>query len=52
MCQNLGLIPEEALFKEYNLSYLRDLISSHQAFDQRSNLEILGEKYGIDFGKP
>jgi hypothetical protein len=49
MCQDLGLIPEDADFKSkaYSLDNLRNKIASHPAFDQRSNLEILAEEYGV-----
>ena len=46
MCQDLKLIPEDAQpkSKEYSLTKLREIISKHPGFDDRSNLEILGEK--------
>jgi hypothetical protein len=49
MCQDLKLIPEDAdqKSKEYSLQKLREIISKHPAFDERSNLEILGDKYGV-----
>ena len=48
-CIELKLIPENAKQNsaEYSLESLREIISNHPSFDQRSNLEILGEKYGI-----
>ncbi len=45
MCDELGLLPDNAEPKDYSLPRLRELISTHPAFDERSNLEILGEKY-------
>jgi len=47
MCDELGLLPENAEPKDYSLSRLRELISTHPAFNERSNLGILGEKYGV-----
>jgi dsDNA-binding SOS-regulon protein len=49
MCQDLKLIPEDAdqKSKDFSLTKLREIISKHPAFDERSNLEILGDKYGI-----
>jgi hypothetical protein len=49
MCQDLKLIPEDAdqKSKEYSLPKLREIISKHPAFDERSNLEILGDKYDV-----
>lgn len=47
MCKELKLIPDDAVEKNYNLNQLREIISIHPAFDERSNLEILGEQYGI-----
>ena len=46
-CVELKLIPENSNFKDFCLEKLREIISSHPAFDQRSNLEILAEKYGV-----
>lgn len=40
MCDELGLLPEYAEPKDYFLSRLRELISLHPAFDERTNLEI------------
>lgn len=44
LCQDLGLIEKDEKAKDYSLKELREIISKHQAFDERSNLEILGEK--------
>ena len=48
-CIELKLIPEDAKYnsKEYRLETLRELIANHPGFEERTNLEILAEKYGI-----
>jgi len=46
-CIELKLIDENSIPNDYSLEYLREVISNHKAFDQRSNLEILAEQYGI-----
>ena len=47
LCKELDLICEDAVMKDYSLARLRDLISTHKAFDERTILEIEAEKYGI-----
>ena len=43
------MIPEDAKYnsKEYRLENLREIIAKHPGFEERTNLEILAEKYGV-----
>ncbi len=47
--KDLKLIPKDAKVndKVYSLNKLRELLSKHDAFKNKSNLEILAEKYGV-----
>lgn len=47
ICKELKLIPLDALAKNYTLDQLRQIIRKHKAFDERTNLEILAEKYNV-----
>ena len=48
LCKELNLIHDESHIKDYSLQELRDLISTHKSFDERTVLSIQAEKYGVE----